>query len=212
MPLLRMLAFFIVINVATLFHSYAKDTTSILLFGDSITAGYGLSTDEVLAVRMEAQLTAKSYKVHVINGGVSGDTSGGGRNRLAWTLTRYKPDIVVVALGGNDALRAISPAITRDNLASILALLKEQHIKTLFSAVRAPANLGADYSDNFNRIYPELAQKYNVPLYPFLLTPIYGKPDLMQEDGIHPNAEGVNIIAEKLVYYMIKNKMLTPNP
>lgn len=152
---------------------------------------------------MECAFKAKNYNINVINGGVSGDTTTGGRNRIKWSLDNYKPDIVILAIGGNDALRGISPDIVYDNLNVMLHLLKSRDIKIVLSSVSAPANMGELYNNKFNTIYVDLANKYKVNLYPFLLQEIFGNPSFMQADGIHPNAKGVEFIANALTDYLI---------
>jgi acyl-CoA thioesterase-1 len=185
-------------------NALAKDIPSILLFGDSLMAGYGLPAEQSLATRMSSLFKEKGVDVKVISAAVSGDTTSGGRSRLAWTLKEYSPDVVIFGLGANDMLRGISPAITRQNLDAMLAeLTKDKAIKVVFSEVSAPVNMGAQYSSQFNGIYPELAKKYDVPTYPFLLSKIYGKADLMLQDGVHPNAAGVEVIANDLVDFLL---------
>jgi acyl-CoA thioesterase-1 len=185
---------------------YAKDEVKtdikLLIFGDSITAGYGLANGEDFPAILEQKLKEEGHKVKVINAGISGDTTTGGRNRLDWTLEQNKPDIVVLALGGNDMLRGVSPSVTRDNVDVMLKTLQDKKIKTLLTEVSAPLNFGIAYGKDFNKIYPELAKKYKVETYPFLLKEVYGKSKYMQADGIHPNAEGAKKIAEDLAEFL----------
>lgn len=190
-----------------IYHAQARETT-ILLFGDSIIAGYGVAEEESVPARLQAVLLEKNKGVKVVNGGVSGDTTGGGRNRLAWTLDKYHPDLVILALGGNDMLRGISPNITRENVFAMLEQLKRLKITTILTAVKAPNNLGPAYRGQFDNIYTEAAKNYSVPLYPFLLTDTYGKNELMQPDGIHPNARGAGLIAKNLAEYLVRNKYI----
>ncbi|MCP5362102.1 MAG: arylesterase [Hyphomicrobiales bacterium] len=154
---------------------------------------------------MEDLLQETHPEIRVINGSVSGDTTSGGRNRLAWTLDKYHPNLVVLALGGNDVLRGIPPELTRENLAAMLELLKTRDIPVVLSAVQAPENLGAEYENTINSLYPKLAKTYDIPLIPFLIAPTYGNPALMQADGIHPNAEGVKVIAKSLLPILLKH-------
>jgi acyl-CoA thioesterase-1 len=200
---LRILLFFVV-NGLIISHAQAKTATSILLFGDSITAGYGLAEQDSLPVQLEIFLREKGRNVKVINGGVSGDTTSSGRSRLEWALTKHKPDMVIIALGGNDVLRGFSPNVTRDNLNAMLAMLKTKNIPVILSKVKAPANLGTEYVESFNKIYPELAKKYNIKLYPFFLEETFGKQSMMQNDGIHPNAEGVKVMVKILGTQLLK--------
>lgn len=173
-----------------------------MLFGDSIIAGYGLSKEDSLAVKLQELLENVGYNVDVINGGVSGDTTSSGRNRLEWTLTKHQPDIVLLALGGNDVIRGFSPQLTKENLDTMLGLLKKKNVQVIFSKVQAPLNLGIEYKQKFDPIYSELANKYNLPLYSFLLEKTFGNSRLMQSDQIHPNANGIIIIANGLVEYL----------
>lgn len=186
--------------------SYAQDkkTQTVLLFGDSIIAGYGLVEKNSLTVKLQEYFDNEKMDVKVINGGVSGDTTSGGRSRLAWTLKKYNPDVVFIALGGNDLLRGFSPSVTRDNIDAMLATAKETNTKVILSAVQSPSNLGLAYSRQFNSIYPELAKKYKVPLYPFLLEKTFGKTNFMQQDSIHPSEEGIKEIAKELAPYLKK--------
>jgi acyl-CoA thioesterase-1 len=184
-------------------HAHAKTATSILLFGDSIIAGYGLPEEDSLAVRLESFFVENEQIIAVENGGVSGDTTNAGLTRLEWMLKRTKPDIVFLALGGNDVLRGIPPAFTRKNLDSMLAILQKRNIKTVFSKVQAPSNLGADYTAELDTAFVELAEKYNVPLYPFLLESTFTNSTLMLGDGIHPNAKGVQKISQELGAYLL---------
>jgi acyl-CoA thioesterase-1 len=182
---------------------------TVMLFGDSIVAGYGLNATEVVTEKLQARLNAGSHAYVIQNAGVSGDTTAGGRSRIAWTVKRQKPDVVILALGGNDLLRGIAPAHTRENLVAILDELKARKVDVVLSAVQAPPSLGAVYADEFNAIYPALAKQYNIPLYPFLLEPVFGRKDLMQKDQIHPNAKGAEVIAEALASFLEKHY---PNP
>ena len=140
--------------------------THILAFGDSLTAGYGVAPQDAFPVRLAARLKADGYVAEVTNAGISGDTTSGGLARLDWTLTDH-PDIVLLELGANDALRGIDPKLARANLDAMLARLTAAHIKVLLIGMEAPGNWGADYQKSFDAIYPDLAKKYGVPLYPF---------------------------------------------
>ena len=163
---------------------------TVLALGDSLTAGYGLAAADALPAQLERRLKDGGVNVRVINAGVSGDTSAGGRARLGWLLSE-RPDAVLVALGANDALRAIDPAVTRANLDAILNELKTRGIAVLFAGMQAPPNLGRAYVDAFNALFPELARRHGVAFYPFLLEGVAAKPDLNIGDGIHPNPLGV---------------------
>ncbi len=169
----------------------------ILMLGDSITAGYGLAPEDALPRQLQDRLRKDGVDATVLDAGVSGDTTAGGRSRLAWSLAD-KPTHVIVALGGNDLLRAIDPKDTRANLDAILAELKSRKIPTMLVGMMAPANLGRAYAADFDPIYPELAKKYGARLYPFLLDGVALDAKLNQQDGIHPNAQGVRVIVDRL--------------
>ncbi len=175
----------------------ADDAKVILALGDSLTAGYGLDQAEAFPVQLQAALQTAGMNATVINGGVSGDTSAGGRSRLEWLLVG-QIDGVILELGANDGLRGLDPAQTRDNLDWILTTLKQRGIPVLLSGMYAPPNLGKDYGAEFNAIYPELAEKHSVKLDPFFLEGVAADPNLNQTDGIHPNAEGVAVIVKRL--------------
>lgn len=169
----------------------------ILMLGDSITAGYGLAPEDALPRQLQDRLRKDGFDATVLDAGVSGDTTAGGRSRLAWALGD-KPTHVIIALGGNDLLRAIDPKDTRANLDAILAELKNRNIPTMLVGMMAPANLGRGYAAEFDPIYPELAKKYGVKLYPFLLDGVALDAKLNQQDGIHPNSQGVKVIVDRL--------------
>ena len=143
-------------------------------------------------------LRAAGHKVRVINGGVSGDTTAGGLARLDW-LMQDRPDVVIVELGGNDALRGLPPAGTRRNLDGIIKRVKEKGAKVILAGMLAPPNMGKAYTAAFNPIFPDLAQSHNVPLYAFFLDGVIQNPALMLPDGVHPNAKGVAVIVERIL-------------
>jgi acyl-CoA thioesterase-1 len=171
----------------------------ILAFGDSLTAGYNLPPGQSFADQLEAALKAKGYDVTVIQGGVSGDTSSGGKARLDWVLGGAKPDHVIVELGANDALRGIAPEQTEANLDAILTNLQGKHVPVLLAGMLAPPNLGADYGKRFNGLYPALAKKHDVPLYPFFLDGVAAHPDLQLQDGMHPTVQGVGVMVKNML-------------
>ena len=181
----------------------------ILVLGDSIAAGYGLAADEAFPARLESHLRRAGRKVRVIDAGVSGDTTAGGLARLDWALAD-RPHVVIVELGGNDGLRGIAPQATRANLDAILARLKARGPRVLLTGMLAPPNLGAEYGRAFDAIYPELAAKYGVALYPFVLDGVAAQPDLNQRDGIHPNARGVAVMVDRIAPYVVR-LLDTPN-
>lgn len=170
----------------------------LLVLGDSLSAGYGLPANEAFPAQLERALRAKGHNVNVINAGVSGDTSAGGRARLDWSLAD-NPQAAIVELGANDGLRGIDPKSTVENLDAIVAALKAKQVSTLLAGMFAPPNLGAAYGKEFNAIYPSLAQKHGVALYPFFLDGVAAEKGLNQADGMHPNAKGVAVIVERIL-------------
>ena len=179
-------------------HSRAEGPIRILMLGDSLTAGYGLASREALPARLEAALRSLGIDARLINAGVSGDTTAGGLARIEWALAD-EPHAVIVALGANDGLRAIDPAVTRANLDGLLGVLAERGLPVLLAGMVAPPNLGPEYAARFDPIYPELAGRHGALLYPFLLDGVATVAALNQEDGIHPNAAGVEVIARRMV-------------
>jgi acyl-CoA thioesterase-1 len=176
----------------------AGDQLRIVVLGDSLTAGYGLEAKDAFPVRLEQALQAAGHKVTVINSGVSGDTSAGGLARLDWALTD-RPQIVIVELGGNDALRGLAPEQTRQNLHAIIGRLKADGVAVLLTGMRAPRNLGSDYYNKFDRLYPELAARHRVAFYPFFLEGVATVRRYNQADGIHPNRAGLQVIVQKIL-------------
>jgi acyl-CoA thioesterase-1 len=170
----------------------------ILALGDSLTAGYGLPRQEGFAAQLQAALRAKGIAATVIDAGVSGDTTAGGRARLDWALAD-RPDAAIVALGGNDLLRAIPPEATYANLDAILRRLAERNIPVLLAGMLAPRNLGQDYVTAFEGAYQRLAREHDVVFYPFFLDGVATVPELNQPDGIHPNARGVAVMVERIL-------------
>ena len=170
----------------------------IMAFGDSLLAGYGLSSDDDnIPSQLEKTLRADGHDVKLINAAVSGDTTTDGLARLDWSLAD-KPDLVLLELGANDALRGQDPDTARANLDRILARLKTANIPVLLCGMLAPRNLGPDYAAKFDPIYPALARKYDVPLYPFILDGVATDMSLNQADGMHPNKDGVLVIVKRL--------------
>jgi acyl-CoA thioesterase-1 len=170
----------------------------IVALGDSLTAGYGLADKDGFVPRLQAALTTKGIAATIANAGVSGDTASDGLARLDWSVPE-RTDAVIVELGANDMLRGIRPDVTRDALDKILQRLTARHIAVILCGMRAAPNLGADYGQAFERIYPELAAKYGTLLYPFFLDGVAGDLKLVQQDGLHPNAIGVGIIVERIL-------------
>jgi acyl-CoA thioesterase I len=170
----------------------------MVVLGDSLSAGLGLSASHAFPARLQKSLEAKGISVDIINGGVSGDTSSGGRDRLDWSVPEGT-EAVILELGANDALRGIDPALTRAALTDILTRLKARKIAVLLCGMVAPPNYGSDYSARFNAIYPELAESFGVPLYPFFLEGVATDARLNQADGLHPTAEGMDLIVKNIL-------------
>ena len=152
--------------------------------------------------RLQASLRRRGRDVRVRNGSVSGETTAGGRARLAWTLTG-QIDLVILELGANDGLRGVNPEETRRNLDAILGTLRERGLPVLLAGMLAPPNLGPDYAQAFNSVYPDLARKFDVPLYPFFLQGVAARRALNQRDGLHPNAAGVEVIVAAMTPYVL---------
>jgi acyl-CoA thioesterase-1 len=170
----------------------------MVVLGDSLSAGLGLPAAAAFPARLQKALKDKGIIVDMINAGVSGDTSSGGRDRLDWSVPEGT-DAVVVELGANDALRGVDPAITRSALSDIVSRLKGRGIAILLCGMLAPPNYGHDYADRFDAIYPELSKSFDVPLYPFFLNGVAADAKLNQADGIHPTAAGVDIIVRNIL-------------
>ena len=181
----------------------AGNNPLIVVLGDSLTAGLGLPPEQAFPVRLAAYLAAHGTAVTVENAGVSGDTTAGGRARLDWALAD-QPQFVILELGANDALRAIDPKVTESNLDAILSTLDARGIKVLLAGMLAPPNLGRDYGAAFSGIYTRLAAKHHALLYPFFLDGVAGNASLIQTDGLHPTAEGVDIIVSRIAPYVEK--------
>ena len=180
--------------------SAAGETKPIkmVVLGDSLSAGLGLSASSAFPARLQKALEAKGIAVDMINAGVSGDTTSGGRDRLDWSVPEGT-EAVILELGANDALRGIDPRVTRAALTDILTRLKARRIAVLLCGMVAPPNYGSDYSARFNAIYPELAKSFGVPLYPFFLEGVATAARLNQADGLHPTAEGVDMIVKNIL-------------
>ena len=167
----------------------------IVGFGDSLMAGYELPEGDGFPAVLEAALKTQGLDVHVTNAGVSGDTTSGGLERIDWSV----PDgikLVILELGGNDALRGISPEITGQNLDAMITSLKTRNIKIVLAGMLSPPNMGKDYEAKFNAIYPDLAKKYALPLIPFFTEGVTGHPELQIEDKLHPNRQGVDVMVK----------------
>ena len=170
----------------------------VLVLGDSLVAGHGLPQGEAFPDILRQKLMRDGIDVTMINAGVSGDTTAGGRARLDWSLAE-DPDAAIIVLGGNDLLRGLDPRASFDNLQAIIARLQDRDIKVLLAGMQAPRNLGVDYADEFDRIYPRLAALHEILLYPFFLDGVALTVEFNQPDGMHPNGAGVDVIAGKIL-------------
>ena len=186
-------------------HINASAIEKVVLFGDSLMAGYGLPKEHHLSLVLENNLKKDGLNIKVINGSVSGSTSSGGLNRAEWSLSETGIDLIILGLGANDMLRGIQPNETEKNLEAIINIANNKQIKIIIAGMVAPKSHGYEYKKNFDAIYPKLSKKYNLPLIPFLLEGVALDPSLNQQDGIHPNKDGTIIISKTLQKIIIKN-------
>ena len=170
----------------------------MVVLGDSLSAGYGLAGADAFPAKLQKALKARGIDVEMSNAGVSGDTASGGRDRLDWSVPK-DTQAVIVELGANDALRGTDPAVTRAALTDIVTRLKARGIAVLLCGMRAPPNYGEDFATRFNSIYPDLARSSGVPLYPFFLQGVAADARLNQADGIHPTADGIDVIVNNIL-------------
>jgi acyl-CoA thioesterase-1 len=176
----------------------AEAPVKVVALGDSLTAGFNLPASAALPARLERALREKRYAVEIANAGVSGDTASGGLARLDWSVPEGT-EAVIVALGANDMLRGLDPKVTQRALDEIVRRLTERRIAVLLAGMRAMPNLGVDYANGFEPIYPQVAAKYDALLYPFLLDGVAGEARLNQRDGIHPTAAGIDVIVSRIL-------------
>lgn len=176
----------------------APATVRILALGDSLTAGFGLAPDQAFPVRLEKALRAEGRDVSVVNAGVSGDTTAGGRARLDWALAA-KPRLAIVELGANDGLRGLDPNLTHANLDAILKRLKADGIPALLTGMLAPPNYGKAFEAEFRAVFTRLAAEHDVVFYPFFLDGVAGDPALNQPDGLHPTAKGIEVVVARIL-------------
>jgi acyl-CoA thioesterase-1 len=176
----------------------ATKPVKLVVLGDSLSAGLGLPAQQAFPTKLQKSLQAKGIAIDMTNAGVSGDTTSGGRDRLDWSVPDGT-DGVIIELGANDALRGIDPDLTRTALTDIVQRLKARKIPVMLCGMLAPPNYGAEYAARFNSIYPDLAKKFDVPLYPFFLDGVAADAKLNQADGIHPTAAGVDIIVGNIM-------------
>jgi len=187
----------IVLSVLMCINSEAQQKKSILFFGDSISAGYGIQPQQAFPAVIQDKIDSLGLNYEVINGGLSGETSAGGLRRINWVLQR-NIDIMILELGGNDGLRGIDLSSTKDNLQQIIdrAKAKNPEIEIIIAGMQVPPNLGTDYTKEFQDLYPELAEKNNLTLIPLILDEVGGRDEFMQPDQIHPNVKGHKVVAE----------------
>ena len=188
-----------------LVHIKASAIEKVLLFGDSLMAGYGLPKEHHLSLVLQNNLNKEGLSIEVINGSVSGSTSSGGLNRAEWTLSENNIDLMILCLGANDMLRGISPKETKKNLEKIINIAQNKNIKVILAGMIAPTSHGFKYKKNFDKIYPDLSKQYNLPLIPFLLEDVALKPELNLSDGMHPNSKGTVVISKTLQEMILKN-------
>ena len=178
----------------------------VLLFGDSLMAGYGLTNEYHLSTVLENNFQKDGQSITIVNGSVSGSTSSGGLNRVDWTISEPDLNLIVIGLGANDMLRGIKPAETKKNLEKIIQVIQKKKIKIILAGMIAPTSHGTSYKKEFDQIYPELSKKYSLPLIPFLLEGVALNPELNQSDGIHPNEKGTLVISETIKKSILKTK------
>ena len=176
----------------------ANETCRIAVLGDSLTTAYGLAVAEGFPAQLERRLRDAGYDCAVLDAGVGGDTTAGGLARLDWTLAD-RPSHVIVELGANDGLRALPPEQMEQNLDDIVSRLRADDVAVLLVGMRAPPNLGRAYGEAFEAVFPRVAERHDVPLYPFFLDGVAGAPEYNQGDGIHPTAEGIAVIVERIL-------------
>ena len=185
---------------------HAAKEIMLVTYGDSLSAGYGLTESDAFPAQLEAALKKRGHKVRVVNASVSGDTTAAGLNRFDWSFPPGA-DGAILELGANDAMRGLKPENARANLDEILKRMKAKGVEALLTGMLAPRNLGVEYTTAFDGIYRELAKKHGVLLYPFFLFDVVGKRDLSLEDGLHPNRQGVARIVEQIL--PVVEKLLT---
>jgi acyl-CoA thioesterase-1 len=174
-----------------------RDRPGVVILGDSLTAGLGLPRDEAYPTLLQRRLDEEGFDYDVVNAGVSGDTSAGGLSRLDWAL-EGDVRVLLVALGGNDALRGLPIAELKSNLSAIIERAQQRGVKVLLAGMEAPPNFGQAYTVSFRQVYADLAKQYNIPLVPFLLEGVAGLESMNQRDGIHPTAEGARKVADNI--------------
>lgn len=184
--------------VTPFFSAATAEPVRIVAFGDSLTAGYNLSQSQAFPAKLEAALKARGHDVRIANAGVSGDTTTGGLARLDWSIPQGT-QAVILELGANDMLRGISPALTRKNLEQMVERLRARKIEVLLAGMKAPPNMGGEYTAAYDAIYDEIAKKHDLVYYPFFLDGIIGEVKLNLKDGMHPSASGVDEIVKRIL-------------
>jgi acyl-CoA thioesterase I len=182
--------------------AWGQAASRLIVLGDSLTAGFGLPGNQAFPMQLQAALRARGRPVEVINAGVSGDTSAGGLARLDWVLRQADARFAIVQLGANDALRGLTPAQMDRNLDTIVARLRAREIRVLLTGMLAPPNLGREYGEEFRAVFQRIAERHGVALYPFFLDGVAADPRLNQADGIHPNANGVEVIVQRILPFV----------
>lgn len=177
---------------------------TIVAVGDSLTAGLGLDESEAYPAILEKKLVSDGYPFKIINAGFSGETSSGTLSRINWVLTTLKPDIIILETGANDGLRGIDPNLLRNNLDQIISIIKSKDIEVILAGMKMFPNLGPAYAPAFSRVYPEIAEKHDIPLIPFFLEGVAGQIQYNQSDRIHPNSEGVLRIVDHIYPYVLE--------
>ena len=182
-----------------------KQTTrkTIVAVGDSLTAGLGVDESEAYPAQLQRKLAGDGYDFNVVNAGISGETSSGTLTRIEWVISNLKPDIIILETGANDGLRGIDPNILKKNLDRIVSVIKANNIEVLLCGMKILPNMGPEYSKAFARVYPEIAQKYEIPLVPFFLEGVGGDPRFNQQDRLHPTAKGYRRIVDHIYPYVL---------
>ena len=177
----------------------------VILFGDSLMAGYGLPNEQHLSVVLQESLELEGHIIEIVNGSVSGSTSAGGLNIADWTLSETNIDLMILCLGANDMLRGINPKETKNNLIEIIKIAKSKNIKVIIAGMIAPTSHGTNYKKSFDKIFKDLSNEYELQLIPFLLEGVAQKPEFNLSDGMHPNDKGTIIISKTLKEAILKN-------
>ncbi len=197
----KTLSFVIVIFCIIFFSGFALAQTLIVVLGDSLTEGFGVAKEEAYPHLLEKELQRKGHSVKVINAGISGSTSASAPSRLRWYIKTH-PDIVILALGGNDGLRGLTVKHMKKNLSKAIELAQAEKILILLAGMQIPQNYGTEYTQSFRNAFHELARQYQLQMIPFLLKEVGGVSSLNQADGIHPNPEGHQIIVQTVMEYL----------